>query len=49
MTWWKVTVTSQQSITIGTGTTRAFHTPSLGYIRIFPEAPCAQTFGYAAI
>lgn len=32
MTWWKVTVTSQQSITIGTGTTRAFHTPSLGYI-----------------
>lgn len=32
MTWWKVTVTSQQAITMGTGATRAFHTPSLGYI-----------------
>ena len=32
MTWWKVTVTSQQAIMMGTGTTRAFHTPSLGYV-----------------
>lgn len=32
MTWWKVTLKSQQSITLGTGATRAFHTPSLGYI-----------------
>lgn len=32
MTWWTVTVTSEQAITVGTGTTRAFHTPSFGYI-----------------
>ena len=32
MSWWRVTVTSEQAIVIGTGATRAFHTPSLGYI-----------------
>ncbi|MFC2688006.1 MAG: RAMP superfamily CRISPR-associated protein, partial [Arachnia propionica] len=32
MSWWRVTVTSEQTIVIGTGATRAFHTPSLGYI-----------------
>lgn len=32
MSWWRVTVKSEQAIVIGTGATRAFHTPSLGYI-----------------
>ena len=32
MSWWRVTVTSEQAIVVGTGATRAFHTPSLGYI-----------------
>ena len=32
MSWWRVTVTSEQTIVVGTGATRAFHTPSLGYI-----------------
>jgi len=32
MSWWRVTVRSEQAIVVGTGATRAFHTPSLGYI-----------------